>query len=219
MESDTVKYPNAQKGISKIYLSELLNMLADIAIGIVLVILVMHYQSATQDIRMEGAAVLLLVCSVAATVLNFISLIMMVIGTVQTAKDQLSFRPVMILTLVNIAVATATAFFPVDTYLSNFGTVAGQLISLICSLLIILGISRMATQLQNTAVNAKCAGTLKIVLGIGAVALLVRLFNIFMVSTAAQGVNISLAVFSLVLNVLQYIFYLPLLSSAKKMLA
>lgn len=214
-----MKYPNAQKGISKIYLSELLNLLADIAIGIVLVILVMHYQSATQDIRMGGAAVLLLVCSAAGTILNFISLIMMVIGTVQTAKDQLLFRPVMILTLVNIAVATATAFFPVDTYLSNFGTVAGQLISLICSLLIILGISRMATQLQNTAVNAKCAGMLKIVLGIGAVALLVRLFNIFMVSTAAQGVNISLAVFSLVLNVLQYIFYLPLLSSAKKMLA
>ena len=77
----------------------------------------------------------------------------------------------------------------------------------------------LATKLHNDAVIRKCAGMFKIVLGLGALALVMRLFTIFMAAFAAQEATVSFSAFSLLLNVVQFSVYLPLLSAAKKMLA
>ena len=216
-----MQFPNASKGITKIFYSEILNLIADVAAGVMLVILFVYNRSflSIQDSALNKPVTAVLVLGAVAAVLNLIALVIMMVGTVQAAGDEISFKRVVFLTILNLVLTAIASFFSADTYIHNSITVIGQLVSLVCSLLIILGIARMATKLHNDAVIRKCAGMFKIVLGLGALALVMRLFTIFMAAFAAQEATVSFSAFSLLLNVVQFSVYLPLLSAAKKMLA
>ena len=148
-----------------------------------------------------------------------IAVILMIVGTIQSAKDEQSFKAIIYLTIFNIVVMVIASFFSQNAFLNGLSTTISNAVSFVCSLLVILGIGNLAAQCHDEKVILKCGSQFRIILWIGIVSLLIRFFAIFIASTAAQALIIVLFSLSLVLSIVQYVMYLSLLSNAKKMLA
>lgn len=215
-----MKFPNAAKGISKIFTSEILALIAAIATGVATILAVVMYASAKTNSTAGAAAsgIGMLVLGLGASVLLVIALILKIVGVVQASKDEDSFKMIIYLTIFTLIVAVVAAIFSRVTFLSNIANAVSSIGSFVTTLLIILGIGNLGVQVGNDEVIDKCSSQFKLILGIGIVALLARFFCIFLPTIPAQGIVIALAVVALVLNVIQYILYLSLLSKAKKML-
>ena len=215
-----MKFPNAAKGISKIFTSEILALIAAIATGVASILAAVMYASAktnsTAGAEASGIGTLVLVLG--ASVLLVIALILKIVGVVQTSKDEDSFKMIIYLTIFTLIVAVIAAIFSRVTFLNNIANAVSAIGSFVTTLLIILGIGNLGVQVGNDEVIDKCSSQFKLILGIGIVALLARFFCIFLPTVPAQGIVIALAVVALVLNIIQYILYLSLLSKAKKML-
>ena len=165
------------------------------------------------------SGILLIVFGAATAVLSVISLVLMIIGTIQCARDEASFKMIIYLTIVNVIVAVIAAIFSQNMFLTNLASAFSDVISFVCSLLVVLGIGSMAAQLGDQEVMEKCATYFKIVLGVGVLSLLIRFFAIFWGSLFAQALVFTFVVISIVLCVMQYVLYLGLLAKTKKMLA
>ena len=215
-----MKFPNAAKGISKIFTSEILALIAAIATGVATILAVVMYASAKTNSTAGAAAsgIGMLVLGLGASVLLVIALILKIVGVVQTSKDEDSFKMIIYLTIFTLIVAVVAAIFSRVTFLNNIANAVSSIGSFVTTLLIILGIGNLGVQVGNDEVIDKCSSQFKLILGIGIVALLARFFCIFLPTVPAQGIVIALAVVALVLNIIQYILYLSLLSKAKKML-
>ena len=215
-----MKFPNAAKGISKIFTSEILALIAAIATGVASILAAVMYASAKTNSTAGAAAsgIGTLVLVLGASVLLVIALILKIVGVVQTSKDEDSFKMIIYLTIFTLIVAVIAAIFSRVTFLNNIATAVSAIGSFVTTLLIILGIGNLGVQVGNDEVIDKCSSQFKLILGIGIVALLARFFCIFLPTVPAQGIVIALAVVALVLNIIQYILYLSLLSKAKKML-
>lgn len=215
-----MKFPNAAKGISKIFTSEILALIAAIATGVATILAVVMYASAKTNSTAGAAAsgIGMLVLGLGASVLLVIALILKIVGVVQASKDEDSFKMIIYLTIFTLIVAVVAAIFSRVTFLSNIANAVSSIGSFVTTLLIILGIGNLGVQVGNDEVIDKCSSQFKLILGIGIVALLARFFCIFLPTIPAQGIVIALAVVALVLNIIQYILYLSLLSKAKKML-
>ena len=215
-----MKFPNAAKGISKIFTSEILALIAAIATGVASILAAVMYASAKTNSTAGAAAsgIGTLVLVLGASVLLVIALILKIVGVVQTSKDEDSFKMIIYLTIFTLIVAVVAAIFSRVTFLNNIANAVSAIGGFVTTLLIILGIGNLGVQVGNDEVIDKCSSQFKLILGIGIVALLARFFCIFLPTIPAQGIVIALAVVALVLNVIQYILYLSLLSKAKKML-
>lgn len=215
-----MKFPNAAKGISKIFTSEILALIAAIATGVASILAAVMYASAKTNSTAGAAAsgIGTLVLVLGASVLLVIALILKIVGVVQASKDEDSFKMIIYLTIFTLIVAVVAAIFSRVTFLNNIANAVSAIGSFVTTLLIILGIGNLGVQVGNDEVIDKCSSQFKLILGIGIVALLARFFCIFLPTVPAQGIVIALAVVALVLNVIQYILYLSLLSKAKKML-
>lgn len=215
-----MKFPNAAKGISKIFTSEILALIAAIATGVATILAAVMYASAKTNSTAGAAAsgIGMLVLGLGASVLLVIALILQIVGVVQTSKDEDSFKMIIYLTIFTLIVAVVAAIFSRVTFLNNIANAVSAIGGFVTTLLIILGIGNLGVQVGNDEVIDKCSSQFKLILGIGIVALLARFFCIFLPTIPAQGIVIALAVVALVLNVIQYILYLSLLSKAKKML-
>lgn len=215
-----MKFPNAAKGISKIFTSEILALIAAIATGVATILAVVMYASAKTNSTAGAAAsgIGTLVLVLGASVLLVIALILKIVGVVQASKDEDSFKMIIYLTIFTLIVAVVAAIFSRVTFLNNIANAVSSIGSFVTTLLIILGIGNLGVQVGNDEVIDKCSSQFKLILGIGIVALLARFFCIFLPTIPAQGIVIALAVVALVLNIIQYILYLSLLSKAKKML-
>lgn len=215
-----MKFPNAAKGISKIFTSEILALIAAIATGVASILAAVMYASAKTNSTAGAAAsgIGTLVLVLGASVLLVIALILKIVGVVQASKDEDSFKMIIYLTIFTLIVAVVAAIFSRVTFLNNIANAVSAIGSFVTTLLIILGIGNLGVQVGNDEVIDKCSSQFKLILGIGIVALLARFFCIFLPTVPAQGIVIALAVVALVLNIIQYILYLSLLSKAKKML-
>ena len=215
-----MKFPNAAKGISKIFTSEILALIAAIATGVASILAAVMYASAKTNSTAGAAAsgIGMLVLGLGASVLLVIALILKIVGVVQTSKDEDSFKMIIYLTIFTLIVAVIAAIFSRVAFLNNIANAVSAIGGFVTTLLIILGIGNLGVQVGNDEVIDKCSSQFKLILGIGIVALLARFFCIFLPTIPAQGIVIALAVVALVLSIIQYILYLSLLSKAKKML-
>lgn len=226
LRRNIMKFPSAAKGISKIFASEILTLISVIAIGFAGIFTIVFAANAEADADLTVATAFTgigtLLFAVAACVLMVIALILMIIGVIQAAKDEASFRVIIFLTIFSLIVAVAGAvfagIFPNTKLPYNIATVVSNIISFICSILVILGIGNLAAQLKNDKVMAKCGSLLKIIICIGVLSIIARIVSLFIPSTVTAIIVIGIAVLAMILCVVQYILYLSLLANAKTML-
>ena len=201
-------FPHAAKGINKIFTAEILALIAFVFSGIATVGAVITANILANDSNADiaAAAIVLLVFGIIAGVLAIVSVIIKFIGIFNASRDERAFKSVIYLTLINLGVAILAACFSGIPFFNN--------LSNIVSLLIILGIGKLALQLNNPEIIQKCGTLFRLILWIGLLSLFMRFFSIFLPSQAAYVIILILSILSIVLSVVQYILYLLLLVKA-----
>lgn len=234
-----MKFPNAAKGVKKIFTAEVLMLIGLLAIFVagifaLITLSASAEESAVGDFTAIGSMVFLLV----SFVLLIVAFILSIIGMVNASHDESSFKSALIFFIVCFVLST------VSSLLGNVSMVAGGILSLIGSVVdifvtifIIAGIVRLADRLNRGDISVKGSKVLKLLVVIKVVVLIATAVAGFMsgfsvssisfvtslVAPSEGGSSPSIAVgiiliVSQVLGLVQYFIYLPFLSQAKKML-
>ena len=230
-----MRFPNAAKGVKKIFTAEVLALIAAIAAlfaGVFLVVAAATASANTDsgDVAALGAFGLMSILGIGAAVLVIIGAIMKIVGISQAAADEDSFKTAIICLIIGIAGSVLSGIFTNSSTVYSIGNLISQLMSLFVTIFIISGIIKLADKLNDGVVSAKGTNLLKLITVIYALVLIANLIVLILggVPTAesftdgVSAVEITAAVIYLVagvLNVVQYFMYLSYLSKAKKMLA
>ena len=217
-----MKFPNAAKGVKKLFSAEILYLLSVILIGVVSVITVIINNKMTNV--SNAVAVLILVGFIAGGVLAVIAFILQIVGLVQASRDERAFKGVILLTVFGIIVSVIGAFFSKDSFINSLSTTINSVVSVISIILIILGIGNMSLQLERQDMIERGGRIIRIIVWLAIISIIMNLISIFLpqniddASDLAKVIILSLTVIALMLNIAEYVLYLSFLSKTKKML-
>ena len=224
-----MKYPNAAKGVKRIFTAEILKLIGTIC-GVIGLIFVAVGLAAAETAGTSDAGVTALVGSsligavplLGWLVLMIIAFIMRLVGIINARHDEESFKASLTCLILEIIFAVVSGIFlgvNIPVVSSVFYSIA-QLMGLFVTLFIISGVIKLADKLNRGDVSSKGSNILKLICVIIGLSLLLNIVSSILVGSAAISViALILYAVAMVLCIVQYIMFLSFLSKAKKMLA
>ena len=221
-----MKFPNALKGVSKIYTAEILALIA--AFVIVLAIIFGACGIGFADVGEETVGGILalgaLVFVLAFTVLTVISYVINIVGFSAASKDEPAFKRALIAIVVGIvAIILAAVFSNKDTTAAKIISSLASAVSTACELLItfycIDGIKNLAVKLDKGAVKAKADKAVTLIYASYIISIICKLVHDFSQTDASDIVSGIFGLVAIVFSIIAYCVYMSLLRNAKKMLA
>ncbi len=231
-----MKFPNAAKGVKKLFTAELLKLISIICLIACIICAVLVFMSAANksDTGLGVSAVVALIFFAATNILVIISGIMMLVGLVQAGRDEGAFKSALICILVEVAALIVASIISANSSAGIGGSLdlaatgsslsLSHLITSVATLLItvfiITGIIRLADQLNDGSVSAKGSNVLKIIVVVNVLVIIADIIAMIFGANPASAVTCGiLLLVALVLQIVQYFMYLSLLSNGKNMLA
>ena len=214
-----MRFPNAYKGVSRIYLAEILSLIAAI-LGIVsaAVVLAGAGAAATGNGGLGtgfaiGGGLFLAV----TTLLMLASFLINIIGVSNASHDEPAFKTALIFILVGIICSIVGAIFSGNVIVSSIAAIVGRVSEILVFWFCINGISNLAAALGNNTVYEKADSLAKLILGVYVVVIILTIITSF-VALPALLVGI-ITIITSVCMIVAYFMYLSLLSRAKRMLS
>jgi len=212
-----MRFPNAYKGISKVLLAEILQLIGTV-VGIVAGVFMLMVVEGDPEILLEGSLVTVGVSTVAvivAGVVGIIAFILNLVGLVQAKKDDNGFRYALIFTVICIVLAIVAAFIVnINPVLSDWMSFVVTIFELCVFEYVVVGIMSLAQKLGDEKMVAFGSKMRLIITILYIVVLVMQLFGRFNIAFAGVMTTI-LGIIELVL----YIAYLIYLIKARTMLA
>ena len=215
-----MSFPNAQKGIKKIYIGELL-MLISIVLTTVsdIALLIFSAPEEVSDTTVGASVIGLVVFSVAASLLTVFALIFSIIGVIQTSKDEPLFKGVIAVMLLSVGVTIVSAIFTENQLVTKLTSVINEVSGTITIVLIVFGIGKMAEKLGNDDVFVRGQTLLRIIIWIALLSVIIKAVAAFAPYSVVLVLDIIMLIGTGVLEVVEYFLYLSFLNKTKKMLA
>ena len=216
-----MKFPNAAKGVKRIFTAEILKLVAAVVsiIGVAMMIITL----AAAESKAEGATIAAgtgtVILLAVAAVLALIGGIMALIGIINASKDEGSFKIALVAIIISLCAAIVGGIFSQNSTIQSICQIVQNLMSIFVTVFVIQGVSNLAEKVGNDNVAAQGKTLLSIIVAVYALSLIA---NIIVLIFGGMFVSVTagvIAVIALVLNVIGYIVYLSLLSKGKKMLA
>ena len=222
-------FPNAAKGVKKIFTAEILSLIAAFLIIVAAVMALSTFGSikgfeATQSTAAAAGAfasgIGMAIFSIGSLVLAIIAFIFNILGVVQASRDESTFKIALYALIAGVVFTCLGSIFenrsgPLSGAMSALATVA----ELIVTLYVIQGIRLLASRLNNREVDNQGQKIYMIIL----IVLILRLIANILVAIFGGRFTTTLALSfymaSIVLSLVQYIMYLVFLAKGKKMLA
>ena len=220
-----MRFPNAAKGVKKIFTAEILLLIAAIAAGITSILLITAYASytANSDAGAIWSSLGFLIFGTAMLVLLIVGGILNIVGYIQAAMDEDGFKNAIVCMVFSIIFGAVAVCFQASTgFLGWLGTVM-NLISQVLQLFVIVfsigGIMRLSEKYRRDDMVKKGVTMLNIIKWLYIIYfVLLIMTRVFRESAVANTIILILTVVSLILSAIQYVLYLVYLSSASKML-
>lgn len=218
-----MEFPNASKGLKKIYLAELLHLIGAIMVVCALILLAANgiNLKTTGDVLRDkltetGMAIPMLFYSIGTIILLLIGLFLNLAGIWQASRDEESFKRALWATLLAIAINIAGGFLQ----RSNPGIVDWlDVISTICTMMITLlvlnGIIRIADSLGSKDVSDLAKWCSKFIIFPFTLSLVGEVLIAVFALNESFVALFSVAVY--VLDAISYFMYLRVLSKARVM--
>ncbi len=214
-----MKFPNAAKGIKKLFTAEVLYLISVILIGLGTIFALVSQSS-------EGLAVVILSSVAVGGIIAIVALVLQIVGVIQASKDEASFKGVIYVTLFGIAVSVVasllSALFRDNAILPSISNLVSSIVSVISTVLIILGICNLMNQIGKQDLVVKGGKILRIVVWLAILSLIMRFINIFLPSNfddakpLAKVIVLCLCILAVILEIAEYVLYISLLSKASK---
>ena len=221
-----MKFPNAAKGVKRIFTAEILGLISTILLIIGFVLLIPALVAKNGAEGLEGAAigatVAMGVFVLIAGVLSIIAFIMNIIGISNASKDEENFKSALLFLILGLVAKAAS--ITIGRFVKDAAVATGMLdsasslLNIFVTIFVISGIVKLADRLNRGDISAKGTNVLKILIAVNVLSLIASFVASVMGGPVASGVSLVLAIVSAVLSLVQYIMYLSLLGKAKKML-
>ena len=209
-----MKYPNALKGIKKIYTSQILTLLAGILSGTLSVLGDGIGQNAP-DSKMALLAALFL----GFAAFTIIAYLLNLVGTIQAGKDESSFKNALLWIVIGIALTVIAVILGEQHSFYSILTSATRLADILTTVCIIQGVISLAKRIGNEEQAQRGKKVLNMIIIIYALSFVLlvvsRFFGAEKLSPMILG---ACGLVALVLLIIAYITFLKLLSRARKML-
>ena len=215
-----MRFPNAFSGIKKIWLAELLMLLAAVVGIIMVIVMAANGTMVGEDIVInEGVKTPIAVLGIVTAVILLIGFILNLIGLINANNDDSAFRIALLVTILGVVASAISAIWSNNETLNKWMDTAITICSMFASYYVLTGIANLAEKMSDAATKALALKSRTLVEGsFCATALFKLIISIFKIQ---EGSTIStiLAVIALLLELVSYILYLRALSKGKKMLA
>lgn len=223
-----MRFPHAAKGVTKIFVAELLMLFGSIASAVLIVFLAIFQQAdaANNAGALNTSEFGVMICGGAAGLLFLIGGVLNIIGYIQTAKDEESFVRAIILAIVSIVLTLIASFFQNQTgamgWVYTILMAVSQLTWMFVAISAIGGLTNLSYNCNrpdmvrrgNTLMHILEAIYILTIIGI----LLRRLFPMFIKTKFIDYIVVAIDIIVAVLSFIQYILYLGYLGKASSML-
>ena len=215
-----MRFPNAFRGIKKIWLAELLMLLAAVVGIIMVIVMATNGTMVGEDIIInESVKTPIAILGIVTAVIALVAFILNLVGLINANNDDPAFRIALLVTILGIVASAISAIWSNNETLNKWMDTAITICSLFASYYVLTGIANLAEKMSDAATKALALKSRTLVEGsFCATALFKLIISIFKIQ---EGSTIStiLAVIALLLELVSYILYLRALNKGKQMLA
>ena len=217
-------FPNAANGVKKLFIGEVLGLIAAIATASTIIF---AQPTIVSDQVVEvgatgGTLGVLAVLITAAGVLAVLSCIFQLVGLFRASKDEEGFRAalyvILFSLLVNIAGTVLANLFPNSAFFTSIGTVVSNVAEFLATFLVIGTIGVLGMKLNDTALPERAGKLLGIIITVIILRLIANVVLLLFKESIAAFIVTIFGVIILILSVVKYVFYLSLLANAKNTL-
>ena len=213
-----MRFPNAYKGIKKIFTAEILGLIGSIGLIATAVLAMLALEERSDALLIATGA-----CAVFAGVFMLISYILNIVGLSQASHDDDSFRSAFYISIFGIVFSVLSAFlgnvFRDNVFVTRSLNIIPDLINLFIMVMVIVGIRTLSRRMGDPVMEGKGENIIRLLFVMGIVILAARFILIIFTTTFAGALAVSMVCFAGILSVITYILYLIYLAKAKKMLA
>lgn len=219
-----MRFPNAYKGVKKIFSAEIFMiagsviLLVGIVFALVLSVMTVNTTITYPEPVVAAVALITAVGMLVGGGLAVAALIVHIIGVYQAKKDENSFGTALIFLFISIAAAVLSSTIRVEVVSDIANTVRN--ICDICAIIYIIGgVRELARQLGNEKMVNSANRAHSIILWVYGLLIIAQVvaivFDFLPMMVTAAGI---LGIIAAVLNVVAYVYYLIFLGKAAKML-
>ncbi len=212
-----MKYPNALKGIKRIFLSELLSLFA--ALTAIPVLFLTNNEENITEKEIDTTMVIIIILAAVLLLMRLIGYILNIIGIHKAAKDESVFGIALLFVILGIGSNIAADIFVNNKSVSAFLSGVHEISDILVTYYIIKGICSLSERLKNKKMvrRGKLLFGTYIILVVLIVAM--NLVSRFFGNSVGDTIEGILAAATGVLTIIQYIIYLGYLLKARKMLS
>ena len=206
-----MQFPNAYKGVSKIFIAQVLVLVADV-VGIVV--------SGLYAAQNNSVNALIAGLGVAVGVITIIAFILNLLGLIDAKKDEGRFGTALFIMIAAIVLSCISVAFAENETVTNVFKQLTNICEVLVTFYVISGIITLAKKLNDEEMAAKGKRIITMVVAAWALAIIAGLVASFIKgSDAALAVSAVLLLISAIVGTLAVILYVLYLAKAKKMLA
>jgi len=218
-----MRYPNAAKGIKKIYLAEILGILA-LVLAIVLGIMVagshvdtsISGEEAAQALQAANVGTPFVILGIAMMLIMLASYVLNLIGVVNASKDDEGFKRALWALLASIAFGVVAAILEnSNAKVASWLKVPSTLFELVVTIYVLEGIGNLARNLGKNDIadlSKQCRTWMMYALVLSAAA------EVFVaLGTTGSALNTTSGIAASLLGIVAYVVYLRVLNKARLM--
>lgn len=218
-----MSFPNAAKGIKRIYTAEILKLIGYIClilaaiVGVVALAAPGDEASGAAETLSLGGFIGAIVLVVAFAILMITAFIMNLIGYINARNDNENFKTALVFLIVGI-VFTGISLFVINNGLSSILYSLSTLSETLSTIFVIAGVMQIARQLGREDISKKGTTVLKLIITTEVISFILSFISTFLRGGTTEIVSTVLLLASLLVTFIKYIMYLSFLSKSKKML-
>ena len=216
-----MRFPNAFSGVKKIWLAEILMLLAAV-IGIVLIFVIAANGTLVGEDEIvinEAAKTPISILGIVSAVVALVAFVLNLVGLIIARKDDSGFRIALLVTVLGIIASAVSAIWSTNAGLVKWMDTLTTIFSMFASYYVLTGIANLADQIPDAATKALALKSRTLVEGSFCATVIFKLIiSIFKIPDGSTLYTI-LSIVALLLELVSYILYLRALSKGKKMLA
>ena len=214
-----MRFPNAYKGVGRIYKAQILMLITAILMIVSGIILIAAAQNSTTEdgalAAVGGSAVIMIITSI----LMIVAFILNLMGISSAMKDEPSFKTAMICVGIGIGASVLSSVLSSNGTISDVFSWISSAANICVTLLIIQGICVLADKLGDPEMVDKGKRLAYMLLAVQVLALIASIISaIFQKSTSGLVTAGAIVIISAIIDIVAYFMYLGYLSKAKKML-
>lgn len=221
-----MSFPNAAKGVKRIFTAEILKLFAYICLIIGVITTAILYLSDGNETFNSAAAVSLgalvvsVIMAITYVVLLVTSFIMNLVGYINARNDNENFKTALVFLSVGIVFSVVQVFL-VNKGIGSIMYSLSTLSETLATIFVIAGVMQIAFQLGREDISKKGATVLKLIIAVECITFVLSFFSTFFRNEANSFSSTSVLLLgaSILINFIKYILYLLFLSKSKRMLA